>query len=71
MANAQVSMDKIHGSKVDSWLLLLVVALAMFILLLATMLSLRGGGWLGLILLLVGAVLPMWVVMSTDRKSVV
>lgn len=65
MTKAQISMDKIHGSKVDSWLLLLVVSLAMFMLLLATMLSLRGGGWLGLVLLLVGAVLPMWVVMST------
>lgn len=65
MANPQVTMDKIHGSRVDSWLLLLVVAVAIFMLLLATMLSLRGLGWLGLILLSVGAVLPMWIVMAT------
>ncbi|MGX5915092.1 PH domain-containing protein [Aliidiomarina sp. Khilg15.8] len=65
MANARVNMDKIHGSKVDNWLLLLVVAVAIFVLLLATMLSLRGAGWLGLVLLMLGAVAPMWIVMAT------
>lgn len=58
-------MDKLHASKVDNWLLLLVVAVAVFVLLLATMLSLRGAGWLGLLLLVAGAVVPMWIVMST------
>lgn len=58
-------LDKIHSSKVDNWFLLLVVAVAMFSLLAATLLSLRGLGLLGLVLLLLGAVLPMWIVMST------
>ncbi|RUO24433.1 hypothetical protein CWE09_11255 [Aliidiomarina minuta] len=58
-------LDKIHSSRVDNWFLLLVVAVAIFSLLAATLLSLRGLSLLGLILLLLGAVLPMWVVMST------
>lgn len=58
-------LDKIHSSRVDNWFLLLVVAVAIFSLLAATLLSLRGWGLLGLILLLLGAVLPMWIVMST------
>lgn len=58
-------MDKRHDSKVDNWLLMLVVSAAVFVLLAATLLSLVGLAFVGLILLLIGAVLPMWIVMAT------
>lgn len=58
-------MDKRHDSKVDNWLLMLVVSAAVFVLLAATLLSLVGLAFVGLILLLSGAVLPMWIVMAT------
>jgi hypothetical protein len=58
-------MDKVHPSKVDNWLLMLVMTVALFVLLAATLLSLRGLAILGLLLLIFFAVLPMWVVMAT------
>lgn len=58
-------MDKLHHSKVDNWLLMLVVSMAIFVLLAATLLSLVGLAMVGLILFVVGAVMPMWIVMAT------
>lgn len=58
-------MDKLHHSKVDNWLLMLVVTAAVLVLLAATLLSLMGWAWFGLLLFVAGAVLPMWVVMTT------
>lgn len=58
-------MDKLHASKVDNWLLMAVVSCAILVLLAATMLALRGLALLALLLFLLGAVVPMWVVMAT------
>ncbi|RUO31224.1 PH domain-containing protein [Aliidiomarina soli] len=58
-------MDKIHNSKVDSWLMLLVVTLALFVLLASSLLAISGWALLALVLLLLAAVLPMWILMST------
>ena len=58
-------MNKRHDSKVDNWLLILVVSAAVFVLLAATLLALVGLAVVGFILLLIGAVLPMWIVMAT------
>lgn len=58
-------MDKLHTSKVDNWLLMAVVICAIVVLLAATLLALRGLPWFALLLFLLGAVVPMWVVMAT------
>lgn len=58
-------MDKIHHSKVDNWLLMTVVSLALMVLLASTLLALAGLAPLGLLLFLLGAALPMWIVMAT------
>ena len=63
-------MDKRHDSKVDNWLLMLVVSAAVLVLLAATLLSLVGLALVGLILLLIGAVLPMWIVMATRYEII-
>ena len=58
-------MDKIHHSKVDNWLLMLVVTAAVFVLLAATLLALMGLALIGFILFVAGAILPMWIIMAT------
>lgn len=58
-------MDKIHQSKVDNWLLMLVVSVALLVLLAATLLALSGWAPLGFILFVFAAVLPMWIAMAT------
>ena len=63
-------MDKRHDSKVDNWLLMLVVSAAVLVLLAATLLSLVGLAFVGLILLLIGAALPMWIIMATRYEVI-
>lgn len=58
-------MDKLHASRVDNWLLLLVVSVAMFVLLASALIALSGLALLALLFFLLAAVLPMWVVMAT------
>lgn len=58
-------MDKIHNSKVDNWLMMLVVVAALFVLLASSLLAIQGWGLLALMLVLLAAVLPMWILMAT------
>lgn len=58
-------MDKLHRSRVDNVLMMLILVAAVFSLLFSTLLALRGFALLALLLFLFTAVLPMWVVVST------
>lgn len=58
-------MDKLHHSKLDNWLLMAIVTSALLVLLAATLLALSGLVLIALLVFILGAVVPMWVVMAT------